>query len=36
MKGVKHYRKDGTEHTGGMHKMDDGTLHSAFKNRTTI
>ena len=26
MKGVKHYRKDGTEHTGGMHKMDDGTL----------
>jgi len=28
MKGVKHYRKDGTEHTGGMHKMDDGTLHS--------
>jgi hypothetical protein len=28
MKGVKHYKKDGTEHTGGMHKMNDGTLHS--------
>lgn len=28
MKGVKHYKKDGTEHKGGMHKMNDGTLHS--------
>jgi len=26
--GVKHYRKDGTEHKGGFHKMPDGTLHS--------
>ena len=26
--GVKHYRKDGTEHTGGYHKMPDGSLHS--------
>jgi len=28
MKGVKHYRKDGTEHKGGTHKMSDGSLHS--------
>ena len=28
MKGVKHYKKDGTEHTGGTHKMPDGSLHS--------
>ncbi len=25
---VKHYRKDGTEHKGGMHKMSNGKLHS--------
>jgi len=30
MKGVKHYKKDGTEHTGSMHKMDDGSLHSGI------
>jgi hypothetical protein len=28
MKGVKHYKKDGTVHTGGTHKMSDGSLHS--------
>lgn len=28
MKGVKHYKKDGTAHTGGTHKMSDGSLHS--------
>ena len=27
-KGVKHYKRDGTEHTGGTHKMPDGSLHS--------
>jgi len=25
---VKHYRKDGTEHKGGLHKMSNGQLHS--------
>ena len=28
MKGVKHYKKDGTLHKGGSHKMPNGTLHS--------
>jgi hypothetical protein len=28
MKGVKHYKRDGTEHTGSSHKMADGTLHT--------
>ena len=28
MKGVKHYKKDGTVHKGGTHKMPDGSLHS--------
>ena len=28
MKGVKHYKKDGTAFNGNMHKMEDGTLHS--------
>ena len=27
-KGVKHYKKDGTLHTGGTHKMPNGDLHS--------
>ena len=26
--GVKHYKKDGTEHKGGTHKMPNGELHS--------
>ena len=28
MKGVKHYKRDGTEHKGGFHKMPNGDLHS--------
>tara|TARA_R100001369_G_scaffold40115_1_gene66187 strand:- start:56 stop:250 length:195 start_codon:yes stop_codon:yes gene_type:complete len=28
MKGVKHYKKDGTLHKGAMHKMKDGTAHT--------
>ena len=35
MKGVKHYKKDGTEHTGSMHKMNDGTLHSGKTHTAT-
>mgnify|MGYP003640810123 FL=1 len=27
-KGVKHYFRDGTKHTGGMHKMPNGAIHS--------
>jgi len=28
MKGVKHYKRDGTEYKGSSHKMSDGTLHT--------
>jgi len=28
VKGVKHYKIDGTLHTGSSHKMADGTLHT--------
>ena len=28
MKGVKHYKKNGTEHKGSSHKMANGTLHT--------
>jgi len=28
MKGVKHYKRDGTEWKGGSHKMPNGDLHS--------
>jgi|TARA_R110000782_G_scaffold263190_1_gene355732 hypothetical protein len=28
MKGVKHYKKDGTEHKGNSHKMPNGSLHT--------
>ena len=28
MKGVKHYKKDGTEHKGSTHKMPNGSLHT--------
>jgi hypothetical protein len=28
MKGVKHYKRDGTEHKGGSHKMPNGDLQS--------
>ena len=27
-KGVVHYFKDGTKHSGGMHKMPNGQVHS--------
>ena len=27
-KDAKHYKRDGTEHKGGTHKMPDGSLHS--------
>ena len=32
MKGVKHYKRDGTVHKGGTHKMPDGSLHSGEKH----
>jgi len=28
MKGVKHYKRDGTEHKGTSHKMPNGQLHT--------
>ena len=28
MKGVKHYKKAGTEHKGSSHKMPNGSLHT--------
>jgi|TARA_R110000823_G_scaffold300781_1_gene421631 hypothetical protein len=28
MKGVKHYKKDGSAHAGKNHKMKNGELHS--------
>jgi len=28
MKGVAHYKKDGTKWAGGTHKMPNGALHS--------
>ena len=31
-KGPKHYFRDGTPHTGGMHKMPDGSTHSGAKH----
>ena len=27
-KGVKHYKRDGTEYSGGTHKMPNGSVHS--------
>jgi len=27
-KGMKHYKRDGTLHSGGTHKMPNGDLHS--------
>jgi len=34
-KGVKHYKRDGTEHKGGAHKMPDGSLHSGRSHGKT-
>ena len=28
MKGVPHYKRDGTEHKGNSHKMANGTVHT--------
>jgi hypothetical protein len=35
MKGVKHYKKNGSEHKGGMHKMSNGILHSGVKHSSS-
>tara|TARA_R100000541_G_scaffold562_2_gene3800 strand:+ start:194 stop:370 length:177 start_codon:yes stop_codon:yes gene_type:complete len=35
MKGVKHYKKDGTEHKGSSHKMANGTLHTNKRHTKT-
>ena len=35
MKGVKHYKRNGTLHTGGTHKMPDGSLHSNKRHSKT-
>ena len=35
MKGVKHYKRNGTEHKGGTHKMPNGDLHSGKTNGKT-
>ena len=34
-KGVAHYFKDGTKHTGAMHKMPNGTVHSGKSHGKT-
>ena len=31
-KGMAHYYKNGTKHTGGTHKMPNGDLHSGAKH----
>jgi hypothetical protein len=33
--GVKHYKKDGTEHKGGLHRMPNGELHSGAKHTSS-
>jgi len=35
MKGVNHYKKDGTLHKGASHKMPDGTLLSGKTHSKT-
>ena len=35
MKGVKHYKKDGTEFKGNTHKMPDGSLHTGKTHSKT-
>ena len=35
MKGVSHYKKDGTLHKGGTHKMPDGSLLSGKTHTKT-
>ena len=37
MKGVKHCKKDGTEHKGATHKMPDGSLHTGkIHSKTSV
>jgi hypothetical protein len=31
-KNVNHYFKDGTKHSGGMHKMPDRSIHSGARH----
>lgn len=31
-KGVGHYYRDGTKHTGGTHKMPNGDVHSGARH----
>lgn len=31
-KGVPHYFRDGMKHTGGMHKMPNGEMHSGARH----
>jgi len=35
MKGVNHYKRDGTLHKGNMHKMPNGSLHSNKSHTST-
>jgi hypothetical protein len=35
MKGVKHYKRDGSEYKGNMHKMPNGSLHTNKKHTST-
>ena len=35
MKGVNHYKKDGTVNKGGTHKMPDGTSHSGTSHTSS-
>jgi|TARA_A100000172_G_scaffold34064_1_gene20535 hypothetical protein len=35
MKGVKHYKRDGTEYKGTKHKMANGTLHTGKTHTKT-
>ena len=35
MKGVKHYKRNGTLFTGNSHKMADGTLHTGKSHTKT-
>jgi hypothetical protein len=35
MKGVKHYKKNGTEYKYGTHTMPDGSLHSGKTHSNT-
>ena len=35
MKGVPHYKKDGTVHKGGTHKMPNGETHTGNTHNKT-